>query len=94
VTHEELVDECAKEAFESHVSLGNGGPSSWGSLPPAVKEFWRNSLRSALAVVWREMQKVTPEMEDAAIRARQSWGARMASDYLAMLRASPLNPGE
>jgi len=94
VTHEELVDECAKEAFESHVSLGNGGPSSWEPLPHAVKEFWRNSLHAALAIVWRRAQEVTPEMEDAAIRARQSWGARMASDYLAMLRASPLNPGE
>jgi len=94
VTHDQLVEECARAAFESHVSLGNGGPSSWEPLPNVVKEFWRNSLRAVLAVVWRRAQEVTPKMVEATLAEPANFSDQRRRDYLTMLRAGPLNPGE
>jgi hypothetical protein len=101
--YEELVEQCAKAAFENDYHLADW-PLGY------VADSYRECARIMLAVVLRTLETVTPKMArasnglsgfsgyDGPVLVTQDaegivvLGSKEFARYLAMLRASPLEP--
>lgn len=88
--HEALIEKVARALFEKRVEL----------IASPLQRIWTELAREAVALVYAEMQTVTPEMEAAALEAHISsdedgfpYTENTFLVWSAALAASPLNPG-
>jgi hypothetical protein len=90
--YEDLVERCAKGAFENRVSYQGSGPSpqpwTWEGADERVRNYWRAIVRAVLAEVLRTLEAVTPEMR-AAVEVSGDVSLAVVC-FETMLRASPV----